>query len=270
MSGDAVRYAHLVDGLRALNVPAGKPVIAHASLSSLGQVRGGAATVVGALLAVFPAVLMPTFTYKTMLTPEDGPPNNGIAYGTGFDQNRMAEFYHPEMPADPLIGAVAETLRRHRQAQRSRHPILSFAGVGVSQALEAQTLREPLAPIRVLIEQAGWVLLLGVDHTVNTSIHYGERLAGRRQFVRWALTPSGVVECPGFPGCSLGFQAIAPHVEAITRRVTIGQATVQALPLHGLVAQVQALIRRDPLALLCEREDCPRCQAVRQAVAEAA
>lgn len=269
MAGEAVRYAHLVDAFEALGVPAGKPVIVHASLSALGKVRGGAATVVGALLAAFPAVLMPTFTYKTMLTPEDGPPNNGIAYGTGFDQNRLAAFYHPDMPADPLMGVVAETLRRHRQARRSGHPILSFAGVGVEAALRAQTLREPLAPIRVLTEQQGWVLLLGVDHTVNTSIHYGERLAGRRQFVRWALTPAGVVECPGFPGCSLGFQALAPHVADLARQTAVGAATVQAFPLPELVARVRALVERDPLALLCERKDCPRCNAVRQSVAAA-
>ncbi len=267
MSGEAVRYHDLVDGLRALGVPPGAPVIAHASLSAFGRVQGGAASVVGALLAVFPALLMPTFTYKTMLIPEDGPPNNGLQYGSGFDQNRMAEFFRPDMPADPLMGVVAETLRRHRHARRSLHPILSFSGVGVDDALNAQTLDEPLAPIRILAEREGWVLLLGVDHSVNTSIHYGERLAGRRQFIRWALTPAGVVECPAFPGCSLGFPAIAPHLEDITRRTTVGIATLQALPLTPLLERVQALIRHDPLALLCERMDCPRCNAVRMTVA---
>jgi len=224
-----VRYHDLVDGLRALGVPAGRPVIAHASLSAFGQVRGGAAAVVGALLAVFDGVIMPTFTYKTMLTPEVGPPNNGIAYGSGHDQNRMAEFYTPDMPADPSMGVVAETLRKHRNAKRSLHPILSFSGVGADKALKTQTLDEPLAPIGALTEHEGWVLLLGVDHTVNTSIHYGELLAGRKQFIRWALTPIGVVECPGFPGCSQGFQALAPHLEDLTRRVVIGAATVQAI-----------------------------------------
>jgi aminoglycoside 3-N-acetyltransferase len=62
-------------------------------------------------------------------------------------------------------------------------------------------LDDPLAPVGALAEENGTVLLIGVNHTVNTSIHYAEKIAGRKQFIRWALTPQGVRECPGFPGC---------------------------------------------------------------------
>jgi aminoglycoside 3-N-acetyltransferase len=209
---------------------------------------------------------MPTFTYKAMLTPEDGPANNAMVYGSGKDANRMAEFFTPEMPADRLMGAVAETLRRHPQASRSSHPILSFAGMNAEDAIRSQTLGEPLDPIRELMEAQGWVLLLGVNHTVNTSIHYAERLAGRKQFVRWALTAKGVQECPGFPGCSNGFQALEPHVEEITQRVSVGPAIIQALPLAQMVEIARALIVANPLALLCDRSDCERCQAVQDDV----
>jgi aminoglycoside 3-N-acetyltransferase len=105
--------------------------------------------------------------------------------------------------------------------------------------------------------------LLGVDQTVNTSIHYGERMAGRKQFVRWALTPDGVQECPGFPGCSEGFQAIASRLDGIIRKGQVGPAQLVALPLPGLVEAVQAAIHEDALALLCAREYCERCMAVR-------
>jgi aminoglycoside 3-N-acetyltransferase len=109
----------------------------------------------------------------------------------------------------------------------------------------------------------GWVLLLGVDQTVNTSIHYGEILAGRKQFVRWSLTPKGVVACPGFPGCSDGFSALSPHLTDSVRKVEVGEAVIQAIPLEKLVDSVCAMIKDAPLALLCEREDCERCNAVR-------
>jgi len=36
-----------------------------------------------------------------------------------------------------------------------------------------------------------------------------------------------------------------------------------------MIERVQALLRRDPLALLCDRADCARCEAVRAAVAAA-
>jgi aminoglycoside 3-N-acetyltransferase len=158
---------------------------------------------------------------------------------------------------------TAEALRRHPNASRSIHPILSFAGVQVESLLARQTQEEPLGPIAALQEREGWVLLLGTDHTCNTSLHYAEKLAGRKQFIRWALTPSGVRECPGWPGCSDGFEQAAPHLERITRRVEIGPATVRALPLAEMTAIVTNLIQEDPLALLCSREDCERCQAVR-------
>src|SRR5574341_395880 len=162
------------------------------------------------------------------------------------------------------MGVLSEALRRHRRARRTAHPILSFAGVYADKFLAAQTLQNPLGPIGALAEADGWVLLLGVDHTVNTSIHYAERLAGRKQFTRWALLPDRILECPGFPGDSAGFDAIAPDLISDARHVMVGSATVQALPLRVLIQAVDARLKADPLALLCARSDCQRCNAVRE------
>ncbi|MFA5874649.1 MAG: hypothetical protein WC832_11855, partial [Anaerolineales bacterium] len=84
------------------------------------------------------------------------------------------------------------------------------------------------------------------------------------QFIRWALTPKGVVECPGFPGCSAGFQAIAPDMEKFIRQVQIGNALVQAVPLKMLFKVVMMRIKKDPRALLCQQEDCERCAEIRK------
>jgi len=257
-----VRLRDLLLGLRDLAL-GNTPVIVHASLKSFGQVDGGAQTVVSALATAFPCVLVPTFTYKTMVTPLTGPENNAITYGSGESQNRMAEFFTPRIPADRLMGIIPETFRKHPHASRSNHPIQSFAGTNAGGFLEAQRLDDPLGPLGVMEKQDGWVVLLGVDHTVNTSIHYAEKLAGRRQFVRWALTPKGVVECPGFPGCSAGFQAIAPEMDKFTRKVQIGEAMVQATPLSMLFKVIISRIKKDPLALLCQQADCERCNQIR-------
>jgi aminoglycoside 3-N-acetyltransferase len=259
-------FRELSAAFRKLELDRSVPVISHASLSAFGQVQGGAETLSGALLSSFNTVVMPVFTYKTMVTPQVGPPVNGMHYGSGKDANLLAEFFRPEMKADRMMGCVPDTLRRHPKAQRSSHPILSFAGVNAGEMLESQTMQEPLYPIKKLVEAQGWVLLLGVDHTVNTSIHYAEKLAGRKQFVRWALTPRGVVECPGWPGCSLGFQAIEPQVRSATRSVEAGKGRIQAVPLASVMEAVTRMIAQDPLALLCAREDCERCQAVRQSL----
>ena len=257
-----VRLRNLLLGLRDLRLK-DAPVIVHSSLKSFGPVDGGAETVVDALEKVFATIIVPTFTYKTMVIPLTGPENNAINYGSGTDLNRMAEFFTPRMPADPLMGVIPETLRKHSHAKRSTHPIQSFAGINAANILAAQTISHPLGPLDALEEQDGWVLLLGVNHSVNTSIHFAEKLAGRRQFIRWALTPKGVVECPGFPGDSAGFQAIAPQIEKFTRRVKIGDALVQAVPMKMLFKVVVALINENPLALLCQQADCERCNQIR-------
>jgi aminoglycoside 3-N-acetyltransferase len=167
------------------------------------------------------------------------------------------------MPADPLMGKLPEAIRLHPDARRTAHPILSFAGIGAQAALDAQTLYNPLAPIGVLADQGGWVLLLGTDHTVNTSIHYAEKLAGRRQFVRWALLRNRVVQCPGFPGDSRGFGTIARDLEASTRTVQAGDALIQAVPLRRVIEVTRERLKNNRLDLLCSRSDCERCNTIR-------
>jgi aminoglycoside 3-N-acetyltransferase len=259
-------FRDFISGIRKLEIDRSLPVVVHASLAAFGEVHGGAETVLGALLSSFNTIIMPAFTYRTMIIPELGPPENAMIYGSGKDTNRMAEIYRPDMPSDPMMGVVAEALRSHPKAQRSIHPILSFTGINAAKILESQTLKEPLLPIQGIRDAAGWVLLMGVDQTVNTSIHYAELLAGRIQFVRWALTPTGIIPCPGFPGCSDGFEAVTPQLADVIRMVKLGDAVIQAMPMVNLVDAVGAMLKENPTALLCTREDCERCNTVRASV----
>ena len=262
-----IAFRELVTGFRAVGLSPANPVLVHAALSSFGdEVRGGAESVLGALVTATGRVMAPTFTYKTMVIPETGPENNAASYGSGLDQNRIAEFFTAEMPADRMMGALPEALRRQPATKRSSHPILSFSAIDLETALDAQSLEEPFAPLRLLAELGGEVLLIGVDQRANTSIHYAERLAGRKQFVRWALTPGGVVECPNWPGCSDGFNQLAPYLSEFTRRARIGQAEVQVIPLERLLKTTVDLLRDQPQALLCGRQDCERCAAVRKTI----
>jgi aminoglycoside 3-N-acetyltransferase len=262
MTSSLVTSSDLKTGLSKLGLSKSL-VIAHASLKAFGPIEGGADTMLNALLDSVRGIIMPTFTYMTMLNPEVGPPKNGITYGSETDLNKMVEAYYPDMPADKMMGVLPEVLRKHPKAKRSMHPIQSFAGIRADGILNTQTIYNPLAPIGALADSDGWVLLLGVDHRVNTSIHYAEKLGGRLQFIRWALVQDRVVECPGFPGDSEGFEAIAPAVEKYTRRVEIGNALVQAVHLKSLIKVVLDQLKENPFALLCQRPDCERCTAVR-------
>lgn len=260
-----ISYRDFVAAFRELGMGNQSRVIAHASLSAFGQVVGGAETMVGALLATCETVCMPSFTYQTMIIPSVGPPDNAIDYGLGATRNPLSEIFSLKMPADPSLGVVAEAFRRHADSRRSNHPILSFSGVNAEAALAVQSLEEPLAPIAWLAAQDGDVLLLGVDHTVNTSLHFAEKLAGRKQFTRWALTRQGTATCPGFPGCSRGFQAIESRLQGIASRVQLGPGVIEFIPLRDLINVTTGWMRTDPLAMLCEDNLCDRCQAVRQA-----
>jgi aminoglycoside 3-N-acetyltransferase len=116
------------------------------------------------------------------------------------------------------------------------------------------------------MDSDGWVILMGVDQTSNTSIHLAEQLALRKQFVRWALTPQEIVECPRIPGCSNGFNALSPRLEGKIRSVNLGTAKTQAMRVAELVRTAQDWIATDPEALLCDDPGCVSCTTIRRSV----
>lgn len=260
-----ISYRDIVGALRDLGLGPETRAIAHVSTTALGPVAGGTETVVGALVATLGSLFTPTFTSRTMVVPEVGPDSNALDYGRP-EQNERAEIYHAGLAADPDLGSFAEQLRRHPQSHRSDHPLLSMTGVNAESLLRLQTVESPWGPIEGLTHQGGMVLLIGARHRRNCTIHYAEAQAGRVQFVRWALTRQGVVECPGWPGCPEGFDAIASRVGSFSRSVRLGSSTIQAIPARDLVHAVVSWIHEDPRALLCDRLGCPRCSVVRASV----
>jgi aminoglycoside 3-N-acetyltransferase len=264
-------FRDIQKGLRELGLGTGSRVIVHASLPAVGPVRGGAESVVGALMALGGLVIMPAFTPQCRVWPRVGPAHNGASYSGHDEENGAAEIFRSGLPIDPALGLVAEALRHVSGAVRSMHPLYSFVagGAGAERAMAAQSLAEPLGPIAHLAETnpSADVLLLGADQTANVAIHEAERRAGRKQFIRWALTRQGAVECAGCPGCVDGFNALIPHLRAFSQVTQIGSARVERLPLRELLRTVEALIRRDPTALLCARPGCERCGAVRTVLA---
>jgi len=260
----------LVHGFENLSLKDG-PVIVHGSFKSLKPFSGNPKTVIDALVDSTGGVMMPSFTFETMVYPPSGPGQNGLDYPTEHTRHFQSwdaapTYFRRDLPVDKQLGILPETLRRHHRAKRSLHPILSFTGVNVDYALQRQSMDDPLAPIGALAERNGRVLLIGVGQRANTSIHYAERKAGRPQFLRWAATPVRVVECPGFPGDSDGFETIAPYIKQRVDSVTIGKARVDAIPLQALFDVVKQMIKEDPQALLCQRAECGRCGAVRKMV----
>ena len=259
-------FREIVKGLNNLGVKKQYPVIAHIHSDLHNNVKGGAKTILGALLMTTDNVILPAFTTRVMVIPEAGPANNALDYGSGRESNLQAEFFSEELAADEPYFEMADCMRHYPGTFHSSHPVLSFLGLGMNTALEAQTNHQPYAPIKSLLDLEGMVVLMGVDQTHNFSIHYAELLAGRKQFTRWALTSDGILECSPFPGCPDGFNKLSKHIEAFKHQITIADQIWQAYSLEELMGAAIDLLKKDPYSLLCSRLKCERCNAVRQSI----
>lgn len=263
---ETVTYRDFVAAFRSLGLGSHSRVIVHASLSAFGEVAGGPEAMLGAIVSSFQTVIVPTFTTRCMVIAPDGPEHNALSPQEEHLDNSQAEFYDPAMPADRAMGSVAEALRSLPQSQRSAHPLLSFAGINAESFLEAQTLEDPWGLIGALADADGDLLLMGVDHRSDVSLHYAEQRAGRRHFLRWALTPDGIVACPGWAGCRDGFGAISQRLGGLAGRAQVGAGWIETVPLRDLINLAVGWIREDPQALLCDRPSCATCRAVRESL----
>ena len=178
-----VTPSRLAADLRKLGVCSGMTVIVHTALSKLGWVPGGAHGVIVALLDVLGetgTLVMPT--HSGHLTDPSGwiaPPVPKAWWRT---IRKEMPAYDPALTPTRLMGAVAETFRNHPQAKRSAHPHVSFTALGPNAARLVG--EHPLgsmfgerSPLARLYDLDAHVLLAGVSHANNTSIHLGETRA---------------------------------------------------------------------------------------------
>jgi aminoglycoside 3-N-acetyltransferase len=178
------RFPHSLDSicrdLERLGVKAGMTLIVHSSLSKLGFVVGGAQTVVMALertLGEGGTLVMPAFT-ADLSDPVlwSAPPVPAAWHG--FVRSNMPAF-EPDLTATLQMGATVECFRRQQGTLRSNHPFSSWVARGghaaritADQSL-AHSSGEGSPPAR-LYELDAWVLLLGVGHDNNSSLHLAE------------------------------------------------------------------------------------------------
>jgi aminoglycoside 3-N-acetyltransferase len=246
-----------------LGITAQTNLIAHVNMTALGPVDGAEGEVKDAILAAAGTVVMPAFTYQTQIIPQIGPPDNALVYGSGDTINAKAEIFRPDLPVHPDCGSTAESLRQTAETLRSTHPILSFVAHGphAKQALASQTRQNPLGPLAWLEAHNGCVLLMGVDQRENYALHLAEQRAGRKSFVRWALTIDDIEELPNIPGCMEGFNAIWRDLINFTRAVQIGTARCEMIPLKEMLDYAEQRIRAVPNFMLCDKPSCLSCRA---------
>ena len=259
-----LQYHDLKNALNEMEIRRNDPTIVYASNSLIPLVRGGVQTLLGAILAEIDNILMPSYTFNTMITPEVGPDDNLLEYGSGRVENLNASIFTPDLPPDFEDQEISEAFRHFPDVMRSNHPIFSFLGLGLDAALGAQSIEDPYGHIRYLQGKHTRILLAAKEPSSLFSIHFCEKEIGRKQFIRWAMTGEGVKECQHFPGCSNGFHKIIFHLGDGVKKAQLQDQTWYALSLDQLIQTALQMLREDPYALLCNDLRCEKCNWIRK------
>lgn len=156
-----VTKAELKHALRGLGVEKGMILEVHSSLSSFGELEGGAMTVIDALKELVTdegSIFMPALRLSRELAPTDADRQLGITV--------KIKVLDPDAPTTAM-GVVADTFRQLPDTVCGRDTI-STAGWG-KFAREALT-----GGLDYAIHHGGMALLLGVDIYKLTAMHYVE------------------------------------------------------------------------------------------------
>ncbi len=246
-----ITVASLKRGFVSLGVKPGMVLLVHSSLSSLGWVCGKSVAVIEALESVLTpdgTLVMPTHSGE-LSEPSywQHPPAPEAWWQTIRDT--MPAFQSDLTPTREM-GLIPETFRKQNGVLRSYHPQVSFAAWGkyTKQITEKHGLEFGLgekSPLARIYDLHGYVLLLGVGHGNNTSLHLAEHRANYeskkviRQGAPILLEDKRVWQTfQDIEGDSEDFEAIGKAFAEETdleRKGKIGQGEARLLPQRELI-----------------------------------
>jgi aminoglycoside 3-N-acetyltransferase len=243
--------------LLKLGVEPGGVLLVHTSFKAVGPVDGGPLTLIEALrsaLGPHGTLVMPTMTAGDSVFDPASTPTEGM-------------------------GITAETFWRQAGVLRSTHPGGSFAAQGPHAAFicRPQPLSPPHgpdSPVGRVYELGGQILLLGVTHSENTTLHLAEAIAR----VPYSVSHPCVVVIDGVARsvpiaetdhCCENFR----HADAWLRRAglqreaNIGSAHARLCNARDAVATAVEHLCENPLVFLCPRErGCEECELAHRSI----
>jgi len=249
----------LTEQLRALGVREAGVLLVHSSFRAVAPVEGGPLGLIQALQRALGArgtLVMPTMTAGDSL----------------FD---------PKTTPTCDMGITAELFWRQPGVVRSTHPGGSFAAAGplADSICAPQPLSPPHgldSPVGRVYDLDGQILLLGVTHSENTTLHLAESLA----HVPYSVSHPCLVELQGVAQtvqiaetdhCCRGFRAADAWLRASgeQREGKVGHADARLVRSRALVATALAKLAQDPLSFLCANDaQCHECELARASVPE--
>lgn len=177
-----ITTAMIVEALESAGVCRGSVVVVHSSLSRVGWVAGDAQTVVEALrLAVGEpgTIVMPAHTGLSDPASWVNPPVPEAWCAVIRD---AAPAFDAALTPMRAMGGVVECFRRLPGVRHSGHPAVAFVALGPHA--DAVVVQHPLAhalgdasPLGRLYELDARIVLFGVGHGNNTSLHLAEHRA---------------------------------------------------------------------------------------------
>jgi aminoglycoside 3-N-acetyltransferase-4 len=252
--------AEIVGQLRRLGVAPGGVLLVHTSFRAVRPVEGGPAGLIEALREALGGgtLVMPSWT--------------------GDD---AAPFDPAATPASGDLGIVADTFWRLPGVRRSAHPFACAALGPSAEPIVADPLplppHIPASPVGRVHDLDGQVLLIGVGHDADTTLHLAELLAG----VPYRVPKHCTIEQNGQPvrvpygendHCCARFALADDWLRAENLQVEgpVGQAHARLARARDIVRVARGHLAREPLIFLHPADSgCDECDDARRSVARA-
>ena len=248
-----ISFARLRQQLRDLGVQAGSVLVVHTAFSKVRPVEGGPQGLILALTEVL------------------GPQGTLVMPSMSDDDDHVFD-----VTATPCagMGVVADTFWRQLDVQRSDSPH-AFAAQGPAAARivaphPVEIPHGPDSPVGRVNDMDGWILLLGVGHDANTTVHLAEFLAGvRYRLPKWAMVLRNGrpvrVDYDEIDHCCRRFTLVDGWLEdaRAQRRGTVGHGEARLMRSRAVVSAVAGRLRVDETTFLHPRGVDEECDAAR-------
>jgi len=170
----------LVHDLRVIGVNQGDCLLVHCSFSKVGPPYGGVQSMIDALqICLSPEGTLVMPTHSTQLTDPANWQNPPAPKEWWPTIRAELPTYDPQRTPTRAMGVLAEVFRRYPDVLRSGHPHGSFSAWGnaanqITAGHEFPGIFGDTSPLARLYELDAKVLLVGVGHGNNTSLHLSE------------------------------------------------------------------------------------------------
>jgi len=182
-STEPVTIEILEKDLYKIGLREGMIVLLHSSLSSIGWTCGGAVSVILALENILGSdgtLVMPS--HSGYLSDPKNWKNPPVPESWWESIRNTMPPYECDLTPTSGMGIIPEVFRKQKCVLRSSHPNLSFVARGkYAKYITANHSLEfgcgEKSPLKKIYDLGGYILLLGVKHSNNTSLHLAESRA---------------------------------------------------------------------------------------------